>query len=183
MPFNLMKKVPQIMRGLDDISTITKTIFLCLIKINPTYRVSLVYVLFHDIWYGLPWWLRGRESAYECRRQRRCGFNPWFGKIPGGGNGNPFQSSCRENPMDRGAWRGAVSLGLQSRTWLSMHTHTHMLFIADKTVYSAVFLRRHGIHKKNTKPDGDCWKESGFDWVAGFSCGWMGRLKVGEVAF
>ena len=30
---------------------------------------------------------------------------------PGGENGNPFQYSCLENPMDRGAWRAT---GLQS---------------------------------------------------------------------
>ena len=49
----------------------------------------------------------------------------------------------------------------------------HMLFIGGKTVYSAVFLRRRRVYKQNMKPDGECWKESGFDWVAGFSCGWM----------
>ena len=27
---------------------------------------------------------------------------------PGGGHGNPFQYSCLENPMDRGAWRATV---------------------------------------------------------------------------
>ena len=27
----------------------------------------------------------------------RCGFNPWVGKIPGG-DGNPLQCSCLENP-------------------------------------------------------------------------------------
>ena len=26
------------------------------------------------------------------------------GRPPGGGNGNPFQYSCLENPMDRGTW-------------------------------------------------------------------------------
>ena len=26
-----------------------------------------------------------------------------LGSIPGGGNGNPFQYSCQENSMDRGA--------------------------------------------------------------------------------
>ena len=29
--------------------------------------------------WGLPWWLIGKESAYQCRRHR---FNPWPGKIP-----------------------------------------------------------------------------------------------------
>ena len=29
---------------------------------------------------------------------------PESGRFPGGGNGNPLQYSCLENPMDRGAW-------------------------------------------------------------------------------
>ena len=28
---------------------------------------------------GLPWWLRSKESACQCRRRR---FDPWVGKIP-----------------------------------------------------------------------------------------------------
>ena len=37
-------------------------------------------------------------------------FNPWIklGRPPGQGNGNPFQNSCLENPMDRGAWRATI---------------------------------------------------------------------------
>ena len=30
-------------------------------------------------WLGLRWWLNGKESACQCRR---CGFDPWVGKIP-----------------------------------------------------------------------------------------------------
>ena len=30
---------------------------------------------------------------------------PGLGGSPGGGNGNPLQYSCLENPTDRGAWR------------------------------------------------------------------------------
>ena len=30
------------------------------------------------------------------------------GRSPGYVNGNPFQYSCLENPMDRGAWRAMV---------------------------------------------------------------------------
>ena len=33
---------------------------------------------------------------------------PGLRRSPGGGNGHPLQYSCRENPMDRGAWRVAV---------------------------------------------------------------------------
>ena len=28
---------------------------------------------------GLPWWLSGKESAFQCRR---CRFDPWVSKIP-----------------------------------------------------------------------------------------------------
>ena len=41
------------------------------------------------------------------------------GRSPGGGNGNPLQYSCLENPMDRGAW-WAIAYGVtKSWTWLS----------------------------------------------------------------
>ena len=33
---------------------------------------------------------------------------PESGRYPGGGNGNPLQYSCLENPTDRGAWRATV---------------------------------------------------------------------------
>ena len=33
---------------------------------------------------------------------------PESGRSPGGGPGNPLQSSCLENPMDRGAWWAVV---------------------------------------------------------------------------
>ena len=29
---------------------------------------------------------------------------PGLGRTPAGGHGNPFQYSCLENPMDKGAW-------------------------------------------------------------------------------
>ena len=37
-----------------------------------------------------------------------AGLIPGLGKFPEGGHGNPFQYSCLENPMDRGAWRAMV---------------------------------------------------------------------------
>ena len=33
---------------------------------------------------------------------------PGSGRSPGGGNGNPLQYSCLENPMDRGTWWATV---------------------------------------------------------------------------
>ena len=43
---------------------------------------------------------------------------PGPGRSSGGGNGNPLQCSCLENPRDWGAWWAAVSGVAQSRTWL-----------------------------------------------------------------
>ena len=69
-------------------------------------------------WLGFPGGASGEESAYQFRRCRRLRFDPWVGKIPGGGHGNPLQSSCLENSMDRRAWRPAVHRAAKSRTQL-----------------------------------------------------------------
>ena len=44
---------------------------------------------------------------------------PGWGRSPGGGHGNPLQSSCLENPMDGGAWWAAVHGVAKSQTRLS----------------------------------------------------------------
>ena len=36
------------------------------------------------------------------------GWNSGSGRSPEGGNGNPLQYSCLENPKDRGAWQATV---------------------------------------------------------------------------
>ena len=41
---------------------------------------------------------------------------PRSGRSHGGGNGNPLQSSCLENSMDRGAWRATVHGVTESET-------------------------------------------------------------------
>ena len=38
----------------------------------------------------------------------RCISIPWSGRPSGEGNGNPFQYSCLQNPMDRGDWQGTI---------------------------------------------------------------------------
>ena len=50
---------------------------------------------------------------------------PGLGRSPRGGNGNPLQDSCWDNPMDREAWQATVYELTKSWTWLSMHTYTH----------------------------------------------------------
>ena len=62
------------------------------------------------------------------------GWIPGSGRFPGGGNGNPLQYSCLENPMDREAWQATIhGITKVGHDWpraclcthVSMHTHTH----------------------------------------------------------
>ena len=46
------------------------------------------------------------------------GLIPGSGRSPGGGNGNPLQCSCLENPVDRGACWAADGVG-KSQTRLN----------------------------------------------------------------
>ena len=47
-------------------------------------------------------------------------------------NGNPFQHSCPENPMDGGAWKTAVHEAAKSRTRLSDFTFTFHFHALEK---------------------------------------------------
>ena len=47
------------------------------------------------------------------------GLIPESGKSPAEGNGNPFQYSCLEKSMDRGAWQVTVQGVTKNWTWLS----------------------------------------------------------------
>ena len=39
---------------------------------------------------------------------RDTGSVPELGRSPEGGNGNPLQYTCLENPIDRGTWQAIV---------------------------------------------------------------------------
>ena len=47
------------------------------------------------------------------------GLTTGLGRSPGEGNGNPLQSSCLGNSMDRGAWQLKVHRDAKSQTQLS----------------------------------------------------------------
>ena len=54
---------------------------------------------------------------------RDTGLIPGLERFPGEGNGNPLQSTCLENSMDRGAWQATVH-GL-TKSWTQLNTHTY----------------------------------------------------------
>ena len=51
------------------------------------------------------------------------GLIPGLGRSPGEGNGNPFQSSCLENSMDRGTWQVTVRGVTKNETRLNDRAH------------------------------------------------------------
>ena len=61
----------------------------------------------------------------HARDAEDSGSIPRSGRSSGVGNGNPLQSSCLGNPMDRGARWATVHGVAKSHTWLSDWTHTH----------------------------------------------------------
>ena len=61
-----------------------------------------------------------------------AGSIPGLGRSPGGGNGNPLQYACLENPMDRGAWQAAVHGVAKSQAQLSDFTFTFHFHALEK---------------------------------------------------
>ena len=63
---------------------------------------------------------------YKSIERKILGINT---RSPGGGNGNPLQYSCLENPIDRGAWRAAVHRVIKSQTQLKrLNTDINTLY-------------------------------------------------------
>ena len=54
---------------------------------------------------GLPRWHYVKNPLANAGD---VGLTPGLERSPGEGNGNPFQYSCLENSMDRGAWWATV---------------------------------------------------------------------------
>ena len=85
---------------------------------------------FKPVWMSTPGGSDGKESA--------CNVGDWdlipgSGRSPGGGNGNPVQYSCLENPTDRGAWRTTVYRVTKSRTRLNdLHCLTCSQILTNK---------------------------------------------------
>ena len=66
--------------------------------------------------FGLPGGSDGKESA--CNAGDLASI-PGLGRSPGEGTGNPFQYSCLETSMDRGAWQTTFHGVAKSQTQLS----------------------------------------------------------------
>ena len=79
----------------------------------------------------IPWWLSGKESAYNAGDTSSI---PGWGRSPGEENGNPFQCSCLGNPMNRGPWWATVH-GVTKRVRHNLATKQQPLLIVFKKNY------------------------------------------------
>ena len=83
-------------KKMNTIYTNTRISVRIFIKISKHLYIVFFWVILQYL--GLPGGVSGKEPDCQCRRLKRHRFNPWIGKIPGGGYGNPLQYSCLENP-------------------------------------------------------------------------------------
>ena len=75
--------------------------------------ISLIIIM------GFPGSARGKVYLpTSAEAIKDTGLIPESERSPGGGHGNPFQYSCLENPMDRGAWWAIVHRVAKSQTRL-----------------------------------------------------------------
>ena len=96
--------------------------------------------------FGPPSWLSSKESTCDACQCRRCGWLRWqriclqcgrpglipgSGRFPGEGNDYPFQYSCLENLMDRGAW-GATVYGVSTNRWGNSGNSGRLYFWGSK---------------------------------------------------
>ena len=89
------------------------------------------------------------EPTCNAGNARNVGLISGSGRSPGRGHGNPVQSSCLENPMDRGAWWATVHGVAKSQTCLSTHT-------AHTQIHNplSVSLQKEGNLDTNTQGEG-----------------------------
>ena len=95
----------------------------------------------------LSWWLTGKESTCNAGD---AGLIPGSGQSHGEGQGNPFQFSCLENPMDWGTWWATVHRVTKSQTWLKWlirHKHTCDLKWIARLNISYVEMAEPSYHK------------------------------------
>ena len=59
-----------------------------------------------------------KNSSANAGDIRDAGLIPGSWRCPGEGNGNPFQYSCLENPMDRVSLWATVHVVTKNQTWL-----------------------------------------------------------------
>ena len=102
-----------------------------------TFLYYFSFLVHCSVCLGLPWWPSGKKSACNAGD---LGLIHWLGRFPGGGHGNPFQHSCLENPMDRGAWQALRSFRWWPLWPVYSRYHLVVLFGIDLIITNVDYL-------------------------------------------
>ena len=68
----------------------------------------------------------GKESACQCWRHKRCGFNPWFGKIPWSRKWQPTPVFLPGKFYGQRTWWATILGVTTEHTYTHTDTHTHI---------------------------------------------------------
>ena len=96
-------------------------------------HVSLLIIVF-SIFMGFPGDSVVKNLLARAGDAGDTGSVPGSGRPPGGGNDNPFQSSCLGNTMDRGAWWTTVHSVAKSQTQLRTARYIPGVGLLDHTI-------------------------------------------------
>ena len=86
------------------------------------------------------------------------GWIPGSGRSPGGEHGNPFQYSCLENPMDRGALWATVHSTARGRLWLK-HLITRLCIYWEVATYKGTWAVQTALFKGHLERERDILKD------------------------
>ena len=75
---------------------------------------------------GLPWCLSGKESDCQCRRRKRCGFNPWVRQIP-------WRILAWRIPWTEEPGGLQITGTKKSQSWVNTHTCHARLYWPSRT--------------------------------------------------
>ena len=72
--------------------------------------------------------IKKNKPSCQCKRHKKCGFDPWVGKMPWRRAWQHTPIFLLESPMDRGLWQAIVHTVAKSWSRLKrLNTHIHKL--------------------------------------------------------
>ena len=97
----------------------------------------------------------GKEPAWQCRRLKRCVFDPWVGKIPWRRAWQPTPISCLKNPHRQRSLVGYNPWGHRVRhDWSNLACiHIHVLYLVDSSYFFFFHLKSNIPELIRRSPD------------------------------
>ena len=113
---------------------------------------------------GFPRGAGGKEPNCQCRRYKRCEFEPWVREISWRRESLPTPVFLPENPMDRGACWATVHGVAKSRTRLRQQ-HAQTLHCVPNNCHKSPVVETHWTESGHTHLLNPSWLEGWKVWV------------------